>query len=29
MIDREAAKQAFELKGARLHLPGIGGSVIF
>jgi L-ascorbate metabolism protein UlaG (beta-lactamase superfamily) len=28
-IDREAAKQAFELKGARLHLPGIGESVTF
>lgn len=28
-IDREAAKQAFELKGARLHLPRIGESVTF
>jgi L-ascorbate metabolism protein UlaG (beta-lactamase superfamily) len=28
-IDREAAKQAFELKGTRLHLPGIGESVTF
>lgn len=28
-IDREAAKRAFELKGARLHLPGIGESVTF